>query len=264
MCVPRLFVQCNARPAAVFFAARENRPPCRNARAERARVRVLRPASGGEGGEADSKGYQDDVHVQSVLVARAEQRPWQSPYAAHRPNATQGAATPGARRQRRTRPRRAPAAAAACCSLSLSHSLSHSHSLFGWLACVAEIRLTEKVGYSVGLDPIEIGDDPDVQRVVKGLLDASRLPQEKYQEPATSAQEVGWFHEPLVVANPRFVHKIHQAPRMQVLTTAPAPLPHRFVHKIHQGEVTKFAEVYTKKMAGAHMFHGSSGKYLKF
>jgi hypothetical protein len=52
--------------------------------------------------------------------------------------------------------------------------------------------LTEKVGYSVGLDPIEIGDDPDVQRVVKGLLDASRLPQEKYQEPATSAQEVGW------------------------------------------------------------------------
>eukprot|EP00900_Chrysochromulina_parva_P009644 jgi/Chrpa1/18681/Chrysochromulina_OHIO_Genome00018495-RA len=90
------------------------------------------------------------------------------------------------------------------------------------------------------LDPIEIGDDPDVQRVVKGLLDASRLPQEKYQEPATSAQEVGWFHEPLVVANPRFVHKIHQ------------------------GEVTKFAEVYTKKMAGAHMFHGSSGKYLKF
>jgi hypothetical protein len=69
--------------------------------------------------------------------------------------------------------------------------------------------LTEKVGYSVGLDPIEIGDDPDVQRVVKGLLDASRLPQEKYQEPATSAQEVGWFHEPLVVANPRFVHKIH-------------------------------------------------------
>ena len=125
-------------------------------------------------------------------------------------------------------------------SLSLSHSPTLTLSLFGWLACVAEIRLTEKVGYSVGLDPIEIGDDPDVQRVVKGLLDASRLPQEKYQEPATSAQEVGWFHEPLVVANPRFVHKIHQ------------------------GEVTKFAEVYTKKMAGAHMFHGSSGKYLKF
>jgi hypothetical protein len=117
-------VQCTPSRR-LFFAARENRPPCRNARAERARVRVLRPASGGEGGEADSKGYQDDVHVQSVLVARAEQRPWQSPYAAHRPNATQGAATPGARRQRRTRPRRAPAAAAAaCCSLSLSHSHS--------------------------------------------------------------------------------------------------------------------------------------------
>ena len=76
------------------------------------RVRVLRPASGGEGGEADSKGYQDDVHVQSVLVARAEQRPRQPPYAAQRPNAVQGAAIPGARRQRRPgwRARRARAA----------------------------------------------------------------------------------------------------------------------------------------------------------
>ena len=86
------------------------------------RVRVLRPASGGEGGEADSKGYQDDVHVQSVLVARAEQRPRQPPYA-QRPNAAQGAAIPGARRQRRTRPRRAPAAA---CLLLLLLSLSLS------------------------------------------------------------------------------------------------------------------------------------------
>ena len=128
-------VQCTPSRR-LFFAARENRPPCRNARAERARVRVLRPASGGEGGEADSKGYQDDVHVQSVLVARAEQRPWQSPYAAQSPNATQGAATPGARRQRRTRPRRAPAAAAACCSLSLSltHSLTLTLSSAGSLA----------------------------------------------------------------------------------------------------------------------------------
>ena len=31
-----------------------------------------------------------------------------------------------------------------------------------------------------------------------------------------------------------------------------------------QGESTKFAENYTLKMAGEHMFHGKSGKYLRF
>ena len=100
--------------------------------------------------------------------------------------------------------------------------------------------MTEKVGYSVGLEPVEVGDDPDVKKVVQGLMDASRLPTEKYDEPATSAQEVGWFNKPLVAANPRFVHKLKQ------------------------GEATQFAEIYTKKMAGAHMFHGKSGKYLRF
>lgn len=100
--------------------------------------------------------------------------------------------------------------------------------------------MTEKVGYSVGLEPVEVGDDPDVKKVVQGLMDASRLPTEKYDEPATSAQEVGWFNKPLVAANPRFVHKLRQ------------------------GEATKFAEIYTKKMAGEHVFHGGSGKYLTF
>lgn len=104
----------------------------------------------------------------------------------------------------------------------------------------AEPFVTEKVGYPVGLEPVEVGDDPDVQKVVKGLLDAGRLPTEKYKEPATSAQEVGWFNQPLVPPNPRFVHKLRQ------------------------GEATKFAETYTKKMAGEHMFHGKSGKYLTF
>ena len=63
---------------------------------------------------------------------------------------------------------------------------------------------------------------------------------EKYAEPITSAQEVGWFSKPLVAANPRFQHGLRQA------------------------EATEFAEIYTKKMAGEHMFHGKSGKYLKF
>ena len=29
---------------------------------------------------------------------------------------------------------------------------------------------------------------------------------EKYDEPQTSAQEVGWMNKPLVAPNPRFVH----------------------------------------------------------
>jgi len=100
--------------------------------------------------------------------------------------------------------------------------------------------VTEKVGFSVGLEPVEVGPDPDVQAVVKGLLNAQRVPTEKYDEPATAAQEVGWYSKPLVAQNPRFVHGLKGA------------------------EATKFAETYTKKMAGEHMFHGKSGKYLKF
>ena len=100
--------------------------------------------------------------------------------------------------------------------------------------------MTEKVGYSVGLEPVEIGEDPDVRAVVAGLLGADKVPTEKYAEPITSAQEVGWFSKPLVAANPRFQHGLKQA------------------------EATEFAETYTKKMAGEHMFHGKSGKYLKF
>ena len=79
-----------------------------------------------------------------------------------------------------------------------------------------------------------------VRDVVNGLLNAQMTPQEKYDEPTTSAQEVGWYNKPLVSSNPRFQHGLKQA------------------------EGTKFAETYTKKMAGEHMFHGKSGKYLKF
>ena len=100
--------------------------------------------------------------------------------------------------------------------------------------------MTEKVGFSVGLEPVEVGDDPDVKEVVAGLLGAQKVPVEKYEEPITSAQEVGWYSKPLVPANPRFQHGLKQA------------------------EATQFAETYTKKMAGEHMFHGKSGKYLKF
>lgn len=59
-------------------------------------------------------------------------------------------------------------------------------------------------------EPIEIGDDVQVQAVVKGLIDAYKTPAEKLSDPETMAQEVGWFHKPLVSRNPRFVHGIKQ------------------------------------------------------
>ena len=34
------------------------------------------------------------------------------------------------------------------------------------------------------------------------------LRQEKYEAPMTSAQEVGWFYEPLVKPNPKFQHNL--------------------------------------------------------
>jgi len=101
--------------------------------------------------------------------------------------------------------------------------------------------VTDKVGYQVGTEAIDTESlDPDVQLVVQGLLNAHRVPREKYDAPITSAQEVGWNTKPLCPQNPRFQHGLAQ------------------------GESTKFAENYTQKMAGAHMFHGKSGKYLKF
>ena len=48
------------------------------------------------------------------------------------------------------------------------------------------------------------------------------------------------------------------------MTKPLVPRNPRFVHGMKQGESTQFAEIYTKKMAGEHMFHGKSGKYLRF
>ena len=79
----------------------------------------------------------------------------------------------------------------------------------------------------MGLDPVTLPDDKDVRDVVAGLLGQQKIPQEKYDAPTTSAQEVGWFYEPLVQPNPKFQHGLHQ------------------------GDATKFAENYTLKMAGA-------------
>uniref|UniRef100_A0A7S4C0N5 Uncharacterized protein n=1 Tax=Chrysotila carterae TaxID=13221 RepID=A0A7S4C0N5_CHRCT len=100
--------------------------------------------------------------------------------------------------------------------------------------------VTDKVGYAPPKETVDLGDDPDVHAVVQGLLDARKPPQAKYDAPMTSAQEVGWNTTPLAAPNPRFKHGLAQ------------------------GESTSFAETYTQKMSGEHMFHGKSGKYLRF
>lgn len=100
--------------------------------------------------------------------------------------------------------------------------------------------VAEKVGFATGQEPVEVGDNPEVKAVVQGLLGALKTPTEKYDEPMTSSQEVGWHCRPLVPPNPRFMHGVRSGPE------------------------TAFAQTYTKKMAGEHMFHGKSGKYLSF
>merc|ERR1711918_236904 len=47
--------------------------------------------------------------------------------------------------------------------------LVDQHEQRSWLACAV---FTEKVGFSVGLEPVEVGEDPDVKAVVQGLLNA--------------------------------------------------------------------------------------------
>ena len=93
--------------------------------------------------------------------------------------------------------------------------------------------VTDKVGYKVGMKEVDVGDDADLQEIVDGLVNASRLPAEKYDQPLSSSQEVGWYTRPLVQPNPRNWHGLQQ------------------------GEATRFAENYTREMAGAHMFHKS-------
>ena len=62
--------------------------------------------------------------------------------------------------------------------------------------------MTEKVGYRVGLDPVDLGGDEEVIECVNNLLAAHQMPREKYADPQTSTQEVGWFTEPFVPRNP--------------------------------------------------------------
>ena len=161
--------------------------------------------------------------------------------------------------------------------------------------------VTDKVGYASFQEPVDIGPDPQVQAVVKGLLGQYKIPQEKYEEPMTSSQEVNiacaanggrctllyLIHACLPAPVLQGPSEAPERPRVPFLQAPPSysrpfgpranlgrqigwihkplvPENRRFQHKLTQGESTKFAEIYTKKMAGEHVFHGGSGKYLKF
>ena len=87
---------------------------------------------------------------------------------------------------------------------------------------------------------VDLGGDEEVIECVNNLLAAHQIPREKYADPQTSSQEVGWFTEPFVPRNPRFFHGLNQS------------------------EATKFAELYTQKMAGDHMYKNYKSSGMKF
>lgn len=47
--------------------------------------------------------------------------------------------------------------------------------------------MTDKVGYRVGLDPVDLGDDEDVKQVVQQIVNVNRIPQEKCADPPSAA-----------------------------------------------------------------------------
>jgi hypothetical protein len=44
--------------------------------------------------------------------------------------------------------------------------------------------VTDKVGYRVGLDPVDLGDDEDVKQVVQQIVNVNRTPQDKCADPS--------------------------------------------------------------------------------
>lgn len=101
--------------------------------------------------------------------------------------------------------------------------------------------VTGKVGTVFNEDtPIE--DLPlDVKETINGMLRTNRLPTEKYDEPMTAAQEVGWYASEHA--------KYHRS---------------RFQHHLSLSAETHFAESYTLKHPGEFLYAGqSSGKFFK-
>jgi hypothetical protein len=101
--------------------------------------------------------------------------------------------------------------------------------------------VTDKVGTVIGEDvPIEQVPE-DVKETINAMLRTNRLPREKYDEPMTAAQEVGW----------------HAAEHAKYSNG-------RFQAHLHSSDEAKFAEQYTLKHPGEFLYSGqASGKFFK-
>mmetsp|Transcript_13474 Transcript_13474/g.35082 ORF Transcript_13474/g.35082 Transcript_13474/m.35082 type:complete len:170 (-) Transcript_13474:32-541(-) len=101
--------------------------------------------------------------------------------------------------------------------------------------------VTGKVGMVFNED-VDIASAPtDVKETINAMLRTNRLPHEKYEEPQTAAQEVGWYAH-----------------------TAKRDKNSRFQHHLSLSDEAKFAEAYTLKHPGEFLYSGqSSGKFFK-
>lgn len=88
------------------------------------------------------------------------------------------------------------------------------------------------------VDPARIGNkleaDPEMIAELDDILkNTKKVPTEKYEEPMTTSQQIGWFSKPLVIAPPSINPFIHSS--IHPLFRPPPPsLPHPFPapHKI--------------------------------
>jgi hypothetical protein len=100
--------------------------------------------------------------------------------------------------------------------------------------------VTGKVG-TVFNEDVDIEAIPeDVKATINAMLRTNRLPREKYDEPMTAAQEVGWD------------------------AAESARYKSRFQHHLSLSAEAKFAEAYTLKHPGEFLYSGHpSGKFFK-
>ncbi|KAG8468578.1 hypothetical protein KFE25_013661 [Diacronema lutheri] len=101
--------------------------------------------------------------------------------------------------------------------------------------------VTGKVGTVFDMD-VPIEDVPeDVKETINAMLRTNRLPSEKYDEPMTAAQEVGWHASEHA--------KYHKS---------------RFQHHLSLSAEAKFAEAYALKHPGEFLYSGqATGKFFK-
>lgn len=104
-----------------------------------------------------------------------------------------------------------------------------------------QATVTGKVGMTFDVDADVASMPDDLKHTINGMLRTNRLPKEKYDEPMTAAQEVGWD----AADHAKYSFR-------------------RFQHHVSLSEPTKFAEAYTLKHPGEFLYAGqASGKFFK-